>query len=366
MIWFLPVERLQQRYTAQMFDWVMRAAASFDMPIRAVIPDAEEAAPPVGEFLDLAGSTVFKQRQIADTVELIRSGTIKTGDVILIGDLWMTGIESIRFAAEAKRVRLVIAGWHYAGMFDPHDGLHRVVGSWASNWEARVLSEIVDLVCVGSQFHKNIILSGICKVAGDVAANAASQKIVPLGLCWYPSDVLPLRSQRRNVVAFPHRISPEKDPSTFIRLATDLKERSEFLILTPRPLPETVTCLLPPWVQVHAMKSKSDYYAKLASCSVLFSSARQETFGYAVHEAIALGLSVVAPNRCCYAETLDGDGRFLYEPDNYQSALCKMIERIEDPVPVPYSSTERYENSTRQFISMAYRMGQRIADGSSD
>jgi len=42
---------------------------------------------------------------------------------------------------------------------------------------------------------------------------------------------------------------------------------------------------------------------------VFFSAAYQETFGYALQEAIAFG---VQPNRLSYPEVLEDDTRFLY------------------------------------------------------
>lgn len=341
---FLPLEPLHERYTQQMYKWVEASMHRLGIQSREVLGKPSSMYINHGQWLDTTATIQYKSSQVRNLAEMFERGQIDKGDTILLGDVWFPGIESIRFMSDLLlgKGSVKIAGWHYAGCFDPHDYLARNLGAWSKPWELSILNNVLDFVCVGSEYHKQLLTLG--------AGGAIASKILPLGLAWNPDDLAPYRtSEKEKIVIFPHRNAPEKQPEHFRMLAKHAMQHHpdwKFVISTSSKadIAESEN------VAVVKHESKESYYRLLAKCSIFYSSALQETFGYALHEAIALGLSVVAPYRASYKEMLQEDPRFLY--DHKDVCGIKLFgERAADPIPVPYEYTERYKNSTDQFLT---------------
>lgn len=308
-IWFLPLPPSEERYTAQMWRWVVEAANDLDVDMKVVAPP-DNGPKPIkrGQWLDTLDVTHWRLAQLGMMTDAFVNAEFKHGDAVLLGDVWMPGIELLRFHGDMAGVRPTIAGWHYAGTFDKDDLLARTLAPWARKWERRVLNTIVDLTCVGSAYHKRFL------VESGVHAN----RLYKLGLVWNWVEVQQAcrvgSSERQKIVVFPHRLAPEKDPEAFRRAALRLRGEFpdwRFVISTNSEQAIDVDHWRPCEVVRHA--TKDAYYRFLGTCRVWFSAAHQETFGYALHEAFAAGLCVVAPRRACYPDSLGAHGCYATE-----------------------------------------------------
>lgn len=354
VIFFLPLEPLDERYTAQMLKWVEEDITKSGYGLKTlkpVMPGYLHVRH--GQWLDTFETTRWRNAQMTMVADVFEKNSVRDGDIFLFGDVWYPGIEAVRLIADLTHVKIAVAGWHYAGTADPADLLHRELGNWGGEWEKWLVGDYLDAVCVGSHFHKGMIVENL--LGGDWELGL---HIHPLGLAWHPQDVIRYRKpphKRERIVVFPHRLALEKNPKAFYDIAKKFKKtfpKWKFVVSTNNP---GVAGLVPAGIQVVCHASKHEYYEWLSTCAIYYSAATQETFGYALHEAIALGLGVVAPARCSYVEGLQGDERFMYnEEDLIGEELLAwhlgQFDRNGEPVSPPIDYTTRYSTSVSLFL----------------
>lgn len=350
---FLPIESIESRYTAQMRVWVEDALRARTDRHSVTVIDPRKGLPmeiESGEFLDCFGTIDYKACQISEVASMFKANQIAEDTLFLVGDCWFPGIEAIKYMAELAGITIKMAGWHYAGMSDTNDMLHRNLSRWAGNFEMSLMF-LFDVICVGSDYHAGLMVDYFPEVGN------LGHKLKAYGLAWRPTDVVKYRlpkSRRKKIVAFPHRLADEKQPLKFFEAVKKLQPEFpdwQFIVSSNRDIRKELECYPRQSANLIVHKSKEEYYRWLATCSVFYSSAVQETFGYALHEAIALGLVPVCPNRCSYPQGLSGDSRYLYE-DGGDLDMLRRAMRGETPPP-PYEYTEKFSDSIDRFLTEA-------------
>jgi glycosyltransferase involved in cell wall biosynthesis len=352
MIWFLPLEPLHQRYTEQMLRWVEKALVDACLPHRIVLGGEGYDTITHGQWLDTSKTTIWKLNQIASLSKAIASGEVQRGDFILLGDVWMPGIEAIRFQSDLLGMNLKIGGWHYAGCFDHFDYLARTLGAWGPKYEAALLEGVLDSVCFGSPFHRAFV-ERHCRLPSHVFTG---------GLAWDHFEVAAHATgkkpqRKKKVVAFTHRWAEEKRPHEFCRIARAHRRghKMSFVASTNgTPSPEMEAEAKWAGIKVVQHSSKSDYYCWLASdVDVVWSGADQETFGYSFMEAVALGKAVVAPNRACYPDHFRSVGidprEWLYEAKD-PCGVGTLSVTVAAPEPMPGIISRQYHGSQERYI----------------
>ena len=344
MLYYLPIEPIESRYTAQMLKWVVRELDEGEWDYQVIMPDEEEHSIAQGQFLDIYGTISWKARQIDKVSRLFNEGKVRPWDVFLIGDLWFPGIEAIPYMATLSGIPVTIWGWHYAGCADPNDfvqpccnlGLYEAEKSWL---------KLADGVFVGSLYHKNIMYEAF----GDTGLVFAT------GLVWDYEDVrlsVPLTpvDERPKRIIFPHRCAPEKNPEAFYRAAEFFADKGwDFIITSSRKgTPKDLGFKTSKYWRVLTGLSKQEYYDILSTCRVFFSSAYQETFGYALHEAVTFNVTPVCPKRLSYQEVLPSP--YLYENDI--GCIRKVEHYVEKPFPAPLSVTKNYHRSAKTALDI--------------
>lgn len=352
-IWYLPIEPLQQRYTEQMFRWVTTALDRIGTPYVVVNGGKPYDKIKHGQWLDTTRTTSWKLRQILELTAAIESGEVRKGDLVLLGDVWMPGIEAIRFQSDLLGLDLKIGGWHYAGCFDHFDFLARSLGAWGPKYEAALIEGVLDSICFGSPYHRQFV-ERHCRLPRHASTE---------GLAWDHYEVAAFRQKAKpkNIVAYTHRWSKEKRPNEFLRIAKAKVggKRSKFVISTSGEVTDDMKEEAA-WAgcEIVKHKSKSDYYKWLSTVSVMWSGADQETFGYSFMEAVALGVRVAAPIRACYPDHLTRQGlavnEWLYGPkDPFGAGMVTLgLSGGLDPMPVGVSLQyhNAHERYIRQFI----------------
>jgi len=350
MIWFIPLEQLEERYTKQMYNWVIEGFARKEMKYGIINGLTMTSGVQTGEVLDAEGTNYFKATQLAVLCKMFKDGTIQDGDVFFIADLWFPGIEMIRYIGAQKRMHLNIAGVHYAGVYDPNDFVYKM-RSWASFNETGWLA-LADWIFVGSNYHKSLIVEGLKKQHGV----DWSGKIYPTGLVWDSDTVRSEVKEKERQVVFPHRTDAEKNPLEFFRLAKRIKAIDptvKFVITSSRKeLASNIpNFYIPDFVELKVGLTKQEYYDELAKSKVLFSSALQETFGYALNEGLKLGCIPVCPNRLSYPEVVENDKRLLYKDTN------EAIEKVMTALDSNWNVSQYTEKYSKNIDAMLETIG---------
>jgi hypothetical protein len=145
-----------------------------------------------------------------------------------------------------------------------------------------------------------------------------NDKVVKVG--WpmeYMTNTLDMyqNMNKKDIILFPHRMAPEKQPAIFQDLKTALPQY-EFVICQEKPL------------------SKNEYHNLLGEAKLMFSANLQETLGISWYEGAILGVIPMMPDRLSYTEMALKE--FLYPSDwtenmeTYRKNKKQLIAKIED------------------------------------
>jgi len=278
-LFWLPLEILDKRYTKQTRKWYDE---EFKKHFNVKLVEGKELTSEIesGSFLDSYGTNYYKYTQLANVAKLFRDGEVKDGDIFFIDDLWMPGIEGIRYMEKmGKELNVKIYGVMHAGSWIPSDDVATKLGnkSWCKKYEESIL-DLTDKIFVGSEFHKQEMLKCFSKHYED--------KIINTGLPFYPSEIQ-RDIKKENIILFPHRIHPEKHPELFDKLKCIIGQAHNN------------------WKFIKTMDldlNKEEYLDLLAKSKIVVSFADQENFGFSILEAASLGCHLVLPNRVVYPE----------------------------------------------------------------
>jgi hypothetical protein len=169
MLYYFPLEKLQERYTAQMFKWVMDACKTRNISI-TTIPGDQLVSETTGEqFLHFSSRAHYSLTQSAEFINYYQKGWINPQSKIFVADQWHFGIDAIKYAYQLNKEDIPIYTINYAGPFSPYDLLTYRCGSWARYLEI-AWSDLYEKIFVGTDWHRNAIISG----AYALLANSSS------------------------------------------------------------------------------------------------------------------------------------------------------------------------------------------------
>ena len=319
---FAPIELLEERYSAQWYEWFM---ASFKRagikPI--VVGDTEPRKITQGQFLDVVETNKYKAKQLCQILSHIERGFKGT---IFFMDMWFPGIEMLAYIRDNLKKNLKISGILHAGTWDAWDFLSQNgLGYWAQHTE-KGWCALADQILVATQFHKQLII-------GERRLNLHHErKMEIVEFPVYQNEQL-RNSPKEDIVVFPHRLAPEKQPELFAQVEKECKYTY--------PEMSGVQFI----ISKEVCKTKQEYYELLARSKVAVSFALQETFGIAMLEAENMGCIPVAPDRLSYVETLYPYPRF--ETGNMSQA-AKLIHDAWKTYKAP---TPRYAPNADDIIN---------------
>ena len=307
-VWLIDLESVESRYTSQ---WKAHLPALLGEFTKVRVVEGAEDIPPAttpGAFLNFGGTNIYKSTQIEKISRAFTNGEVKDGDHIIFTDAWHPGIINIKYMSELLGVKVITHGLWHAGSYDPADFLGRLIGDkpWVRHAE-RSMFECFDHNYFATQFHIDLF-----KESFDVQ----DSKIVRTG--WpmeYMKDTLqPFRgTEKRDLILFPHRIAPEKQPDIFRDLQKSLPEY-EFIMCQEKNL------------------TKPLYHKLLASAKIVFSANLQETLGISAYEGAIVDTFPLVPDRLSYTEMYPDDFKYPSEWtdswENYLANKDKLIERI--------------------------------------
>jgi hypothetical protein len=281
--------------------------------------DTPQATTP-GAFLNFGGTNVYKANQMQQIGKLFCDGKVKDGDYFLYTDAWNPTVLQLKYMAELLKVKIKIGGMWHAGSYDPQDFLGRLIGNaeWVRNTE-QAMFDVFDNNFYATDFHIDLFCETFTKAEQYVGLNAPKgNKVCRVG--WpmeYMESTLDMfqHMDKKNIILFPHRLAPEKQPAIFQDLKNSLPQY-EFVTCQERPL------------------SKIEYHNLLGQAKLMFSANLQETLGISWYEGAIVGVIPMMPDRLSYKEMAMNE--FLYPSDwtenmeSYRKNKKQLVAKIQD------------------------------------
>lgn len=327
MIWYMPLEQYEERYTEQWYRWFKKAFQGVDVTVATVEGKQITSTIDSGSVLDAYGTNYYKMTQLANMIQHLQAGHVKDDDTIFFADLWFPGIEALQYIKNVTDAKFKITGILHAGTWDRADFTYRTgMEPWGKYIERGWL-QFFDTIYVGSQYHKDIIVQHSLN-------GVDPDKIIVTGLP-FEADEVTRTTDKENIVVFPHRLDPEKRPEMF----EQLKPVEGWKFLKTKDV----------------TKSKEEYYQLLGKSKIAVSFAQQETFGYAMLEALANGCYPVVVNGLSYASMPIYDNfkvNSVAEADEKIQWVIDHPEEAQKQIKHAQAQLEQYktENFVRQII----------------
>ena len=324
-VFIVDIEAVDTRYTKQWKEHLPKQLAKYVKSDIHVISggDTPQATTP-GAFLNFGGTNVYKSKQLEQIGEMFCKGEIKNGDYFLYTDAWNPTVIQLRYMAELLGVDIRIGGLWHAGSYDPADFLGRLIGDryWVRHAEYSMF-QCYDNNYFATDFHIRLFAKGFAKYANQetdkwVEDNLKTNKIVRVG--WpmeYLEDTLVpyMNMEKRNLVLFPHRIAPEKQPEIFRDLKKEFND-VEFVVCQEQEL------------------TKNEYHNLLGEAKVVFSANLQETLGISAYEGAIVGAIPMVPNRLSYVEMYDNQFKYAStwtkDYKSYEENKDKIVKQLRD------------------------------------
>lgn len=358
MLYVVPIEPLEERYSKQWLEWTKKHLEDHEVPYLLILPESYGEIK-TGKFLDVYGTNMFKNTQLKMILDLFTEGNVHDGDVFWFHDMWFPGLEMLFYLRDALKIKCKIYGCLHAGTYDINDYLSQCgMDKWGEDLENAWLAGI-DGVFVATQYHAGLLFQ---------KRKVSAEKIHVTGFPFYPRDFMQDRvldvesSYMRNrideeegcvTIVFPHRLDAEKNPQMFDELEevlnADLSLKNyQFEFIKTK----------------EACASKEEYYDLLLTADIAVSFAYQETWGIAMQEATVLGCIPVVPLRLSYMEMYSPGGKsslfFDGTVQHCAETIKKILKNPQDYNKLRFESALRFEsNGTSALSNMLYFMGWR-------
>ena len=319
-IYIVDIEAVDTRYTKQWKEHLPnQLARSTNEEVVTISGGETPQATTPGAFLNFGGTNIYKSKQLEQIGEMFCAGSVKDGDYFLYTDAWNPTVIQLRYMAELLGVNIRVGGLWHAGSYDPQDFLGRLIGDkpWVRNAE-RSMFECYDNNFFASDFHINIFVEAFRDVGNYIGLSTNKTKVQRVG---WPMEYLAnsLDSYRNmpkeNIILFPHRVAPEKQPDIFRDLRTHLPDY-ELIVCQEQEL------------------TKIEYHNLLGRAKLVFSANLQETLGISWYEGALVDTIPMVPDRLSYKEMaleqFKYPSKWTESFGDYENHRVLIIERIKD------------------------------------
>jgi len=331
-IHILPIEPIEKRYSKDWIEWFKdykkflkddKTLGNISIIEGDLIE--EQCTIDCGRFLDIHKTNIYKSSQMIKVIGNLLCG-VKEGDSFLFLDMWNPTLLQLAYIRDLMDYPFKIYGILHAGVYDPWDFLSQTnVKHWGLQFE-KSLVKAVDGIFVATSFHKDLIYSNLGLFNGKL-------HITGLPFMWKddfmgdsPSECLldfvsRWKRTKEKIIAFPHRLDPEKNVEEFDLVSDKLiKEFSDWKIIKTD---ENYT-------------DKKDFYETMNRCAIAVSTAWQETWGIAMQEAAMCGCIPLVPDRLSYREMYP----MMFRYRNLSNHLRRTMLAVNSILNVNTSSTE--------------------------
>ena len=319
MIYIVDIEAVETRYTDQWKKYLpkqLKRATNQEVTVISGGDTPQTTTP--GAFLNFGGTNVYKSKQLEQIGEMFCNGKIKDGDYFLYTDAWNPTVIQLKYMAELLGVKIKVGGLWHAGSYDPADFLGRLIGDkpWVRNAESSMF-DCYDHNFFASRFHIDMFIESFREYGNYVGLTTEKNKVQRVG---WPMEYLKnsLDSYKgmpkENIILFPHRIAPEKQPDLFRDLQHDLPDY-ELIVCADKTL------------------TKNEYHNLLGRAKMVFSANLQETLGISWYEGALVDAIPMVPDRLSYREMAIDQFKYpsvwTIDADGYAKHKAELVERIK-------------------------------------
>lgn len=335
MLYLIDLESVESRYTKQWKTHLPTLFRSNGIDVTVIEgPTDIPAATTPGAFLNFGGTNIYKSAQLEQIAKLFCEGKIKDGDYFLYTDAWNPTVIQLKYMAELLGVKLRIGGMWHAGSYDPQDFLGRLIGdaSWVRKAEMSMY-DCYDDNFFATRFHIDLFTNTFWDDDRDIDRQLLhSIRQVGWPMEYIESDLSDYKNmEKENIILFPHRIAPEKQPEVFNYLAEQMPEYK--------------------WIKCQEENlSKEDYHKLLGKAKLVFSANLQETLGISVYEGLVVGAIPMVPDRLSYSEMWSDMFKYPSEWTTSLESTKKNIENIKAYVRIQMSKNEDMQFAMSQEI----------------
>ena len=327
-IWIIPIEPIDQRYTAQWYENIPKLLKSYnEMYVVTIDGNFTETGTTPGAFLDFGKTNEYKASQIVKVSQLFSEHKIQPGDHFLITDAWNFAATSIKYMSELLNIPVKLHGIWHAGAYDPTDILGmKMSKNWPDEQE-RAWFYCYDWNYFATNFHKHMFLSNR-NIPVNVHHRAKTSGQPHNHIVEHFSKLK--SKEKTDTLVWPHRYNDDKQPRIIEDLKTALSDKLNVVITQQENL------------------SKTEYYDLLNTSKIVFSCSLHENLGISQMEGTLAGCIPIMPNRASYTEMYAFD--FIYPSNwtidwyNYQYNKESLINFILDNL------SKYYEESTQDTI----------------
>ena len=318
-VYIVDIEAVDTRYTKQ---WKEHLPAQLkratNLEVKIISGGEVPQATTPGAFLNFGGTNIYKSKQLEQIGEMFCAGTIKDGDYFLYTDAWNPTVIQLKYMAELLGVSIRIGGLWHAGSYDPQDFLGRLIGNadWVRHAEKSMYA-VYDDNYFATDFHIDMFVNNFGK-RDTIRRVGWPMEYLNTSLDMYKN------MEKRDLIIFPHRIAPEKQPEIFRDLADSMQDY-EFVICQEQNL------------------NKNEYHNLLGEAKLLFSANLQETLGISWYEGALVNVIPMVPDRLSYSEMSEQD--FLY-PSEWTESWNKYLEHKDSII----NKIKNYMDNYQKFI----------------
>jgi glycosyltransferase involved in cell wall biosynthesis len=318
-IYIVDLEAVDTRYTKEWKKYLpLQLKRHTNSKIEVISGGNTPQATTPGAFLNFGGTNVYKAKQMQQIGELFCNGKIKDGDYFLYTDAWNPTVLQLRYMAELLGINIRIGGLWHAGSYDPQDFLGRLIGDkpWVRNAE-RSMFETYDNNFFASDLHINMFVDTFKEFGNYVGLTTDKTKVRRVG---WPMEYLEgsmsayKGMDKKDIILFPHRIAPEKQPDIFYDLK-DALPQYEFVVCQEKEL------------------SKNEYHNLLGEAKMVFSANLQETLGISWYEGCLVDTMPLVPDRLSYTEMAIDEFKYPSEWTqdfkSYQKNKKQLVQKID-------------------------------------
>ena len=314
MLYLIDLESVESRYTKQWKTHLPALLRSNGIDVTVIEgPTDIPAATTPGAFLNFGGTNIYKSAQLEQIAQLFCEGKVKDGDYFLYTDAWNPTVIQLKYMAELLGVKLRIGGMWHAGSYDPQDFLGRLIGdaSWVRKAEMSMY-DCYDDNFFATRFHIDLFTNTFWDDDRDIDRQLLhSIRQVGWPMEYIETDLSEYKDMaKEDIILFPHRIAPEKQPEVFDYIA---EQMPEYQFIKCQELDLT----------------KPEYHTLLGKAKLVFSANLQETLGISVYEGLAVGAIPMVPDRLSYSEMWSDTFKYPSEWTTSLDAAKANIENIK-------------------------------------
>lgn len=356
MIYLIPIEPLEERYTEQWYRWFPDFCKERKIEYKVIDGTTLVDEVQVGTFLDINSTVFYKSEQLKRIAQLFHTNQIKPGDKFFVYDIEFWGIEVIKYLSDLNKIPVELYGFLHAASYTNGDFM-QPCEPYAKHFEEGWLT-VFDKIFVGSVYHKQQILKSRSVLDG-------SNKIVVTGNPYDISEVTDRIKvpKKKDQIILSNRPDFEKRPDLTLDVFEILKKDQpewNFIVTTGRKKWGTgdirdraLNLQEQGIITIYEGISKDKYFELLAESKIMTGNSMEENFGYCILESLVFNTIPVIENKFSHPELLEYDDNLLFNNKAEQILKIKSNMSINDSDVNHYA--KKYEKSLEGiFIQMGY------------